>query len=132
MSTMTTPPTHETTPNPASARTARRMAKLRRKVLYWWNTMPAETRRTHYLAAQITSAIGTPTTVLGPALRALGWRREQVRLQGRQVVVWIAPGAPSIKRAIGRPPQHHNPLQESTHDHTAPGHRNAAATAPDL
>jgi len=67
--------------------------------------MPPATRRTHYLAAQITRAVGIPTTSLGPALRALGWRREQVRLNGRQVGVWSAPGAPSIKRAVGRPSQ---------------------------
>ena len=107
--------TPEITPNPASTRAARRMAKLRRKVLRWWNTAPAETRRTHYLPAQITAAVGVPTTTLGPALRALGWRSEQLRLAGRQVAVWIAPGAASIKRPIGRPPIFHYAL-EATHE----------------
>jgi hypothetical protein len=90
--------------NAASASAARKLAKLQRKVLAWWRSVPADRRRTHYLGAQLAQGVGIPVTTLGPALKSLGWRREQVRLAGTQVPVWCAPGAPSIKRPIGRPP----------------------------
>ena len=100
-------------PGAPSARAARRLAKLQRLVRQWWISLPLEARRSHYLAPQIASAVGIPTTTLGPALRALGWRREQVRLAGEQVGIWIAPGAPGIKRPRGRPPVS-QPALEST------------------
>ncbi len=86
-----------------SARAARRLAKLQRKVLAWWESVPADARRSHYLGAEITTGVRVSTVLLGPALNALGWRREQVRLNGRQVGVWVPPGAPSMKRPVGRP-----------------------------
>src|SRR5580765_4014395 len=81
----------------------RRLLRVQRKVCKWWEALPAEARRSHYLGAQLRAATGVPGTSLGPALRALGWRREQVRINGKQVGVWVAPGAVSIKRPIGRP-----------------------------
>jgi hypothetical protein len=86
-----------------SARCARRIAKHERKVLAWWACVPADARRTHYLGADIAAGVGVAMVLLGPALKALGWRREQVRLDGAQVGVWVPPGAPSIKRPLGRP-----------------------------
>lgn len=91
-------------PLPQSARAARRLAKLQRKVQLWWDTLPCESRRGHYLGTQLARSTGIPVAQLGPVLRSLGWRREQVRLAGEQVGVWIAPGSPSIKRPRGRPP----------------------------
>lgn len=90
--------------SPAPARAARKLAKLQRKVLAWWDSVPADARRTHYLGAQLARGVGIPVATLGPALKSLGWRREQVRLAGEQVGVWCSPGAPSIKRPRGRPP----------------------------
>ena len=87
----------------SSARAARRLTKLQRKVLIWWDGVPQETRRGYYLGHEISAAVAVAAVALGPALRSLGWRREQVRLQGQQVGVWVAPGAPSVKRPIGRP-----------------------------
>ncbi len=91
-----------TAPN-QSARAARRLAKQQRRVLAWWELVPAGARRSHYLGSEITAGVRVSTVLLGPALNALGWRREQVRLNGRQVGVWVPPGAPSMKRPVGRP-----------------------------
>lgn len=85
------------------ARATRRLAKHQRMVRAWWESVPADSRRSHYLGTEITAGVGASTVRLGPALQSLGWRREQVRLDGRQVGVWVAPGAPSIKRPVGRP-----------------------------
>lgn len=91
-------------PPPAGpTRAARRQAKLQRKVQSWWDAQPADTRRVHYLGTQLAQLLGIATHLLGPVLRSLGWRRDQVRLGERQVGVWTAPGAPSIKRPRGRP-----------------------------
>ena len=68
-----------------SACDARQLAKLRRKVLIWWDSMPQGTRRAHYLGAHIARAVGTPLTTLSPALAALGWRSQQMRLAGQRV-----------------------------------------------
>jgi hypothetical protein len=87
----------------ASARSARRIAKHEHKVLAWWAFVPADARRPHYLGADIADGVGVAMVLLGPALKALGWRREQVRLQGAQIGLWVPPGAPSIKRPVGRP-----------------------------
>jgi len=86
-----------------TARSARKLAKLQRRVLQWWQSLPADGRRAHFLGAQLAPLVGIPAASLGPVLRSLGWRREQVRLAGEQIGVWIAPGARSIKRPRGRP-----------------------------
>ena len=111
--TMTTMKTQaHASPHPASA--ARRLAKMQRKVAQWWDSMPVISRRSHFLGAQIATAIGVSATSLGPALRSLGWRREQVRLGGVQVGVWLAPGTPALKRPRGRPSFHDQLSQPET------------------
>ena len=86
-----------------TARAGRRVTKMQRKVSAWWETLASEARRAHYTGAQIADAVGLPITSLGPGLLALGWRREVVRLNVDQVGLWLPPGAPSIKRPVGRP-----------------------------
>lgn len=87
-----------------TARAGRRTTKMQRKVSAWWETLAPEARCAHYTGAQIADAVGLPITSLGPGLLALGWRREVVRLNVDQVGLWLPPGAPSIKRPVGRPP----------------------------
>lgn len=92
-----------TTPGASTARETRKLAKLRQKVRSWWDSMPQDTRRAHYIGAQITRDVGAPLATLSPALTALGWRSQQMRISGKRVRVWIAPGTPIFKRPIGRP-----------------------------
>lgn len=87
----------------SSARAGRRSLKMQRKVSAWWATVGPNARRAHYTGAQLTELVGQPITSMGPGLLALGWRREVVRLNVDQVALWLPPGAPSIKRPVGRP-----------------------------
>lgn len=86
-----------------SARAARRSLKMQRKVSAWWATLAPDARRAHYTGAQLAQLVGQPVTLLGPGLLALGWRREIVRINVDQTALWLPPGAPSIKRPVGRP-----------------------------
>jgi hypothetical protein len=94
--------THSVT-HTGTARAARRLLKMQRKVSAWWHPLPTEARAAYYTGAQVAAAVGQPITALGPALGALGWRRELVRIDTEQVGLWLPPGAPSIKRPVGRP-----------------------------
>ena len=100
---MTPTDTPDTGLRAGSARDARQLAKLLHKVSVWWDSMPQDTRRAHYIGAHIAGAVGTPLATLSPALAALGWRSQQMRLAGRRVNVWVAPGTPIIRRPLGRP-----------------------------
>jgi len=90
-------------PHEASAAERRRIDKLRRKVLTWWDALPDAQREPRYHLAQLAKSTGLPVTTLGPVLRGLGWTREEVRLSGVQHAVWIPPGQPSQKKPAGRP-----------------------------
>lgn len=91
------------TDRPTSARERRGLAKLAARLAQWWNSIPVAARLPYYRIEVIANECRTPAPLLGDALRSLGWLRVQVRLDGICTAVWVAPGATSPLRAIGRP-----------------------------
>lgn len=91
------------TDGPMSARERRRLAKLTARLAQWWNSIPAAARLPFYRIEVIARECDAPAHLLGDPLRSLGWLRVQVRLDGICTAVWVAPGATSPLRAIGRP-----------------------------
>lgn len=88
-----------------------------RAVVAWHDAMPAEQRRPFYPGLQIAAGTKLTPFVLGPALRALGWRHAQRRLperDGLPVNVWAPPGAPNPRRRPGRPSAQAAPI--AAHD----------------
>lgn len=88
------------------ARQRRQLAKLTAEVNRWWSAVPDHARLRYYGMDAIAAAVGRPRTYLGTPLRAMGWLRVQVRVQGNATVVWVPPGYPSPLRARGRPRKH--------------------------
>lgn len=106
-----------TVPEATTARERREMAKLTARITQWWNSTPAAQRLPYYRPTFISSECRVPINKMGSPLRALGWLRVQVRLDGICTVVWVAPGAASPLRPIGRPRRNTPP--ESTQPHEA-------------
>lgn len=92
-----------TLPEATTARERRELAKLAARITYWWNSTPAAQRRPYYRTELISTESRVPLNKIGAPLRYLGWQRVQVRLDGICTVVWVAPGAASPLRPIGRP-----------------------------
>lgn len=103
-----------------TARERRELAKLAARITHWWTATPAAQRRPYYRTEVISSESRVPLNKAGAPLRYLGWQRVQVRLEGICTVVWVAPGAASPLRPIGRPTKH-----------TQPSHQQRALHQPD-
>lgn len=87
----------------ATASQRRELTKLTARITRWWNATPAARRLSYYRTEVISSESRVPLGKIGAPLRYLGWQRVQVRLDGICTVVWVAPGAASPLRPIGRP-----------------------------
>lgn len=95
-----------------TARERRELAKLTARITHWWTAIPTAQRLPYYRTEVISSESRVPLNKVGAPLRYLGWQRVQVRLDGICTVVWVAPGAASPLRAIGRPPKHPQPSHQ--------------------
>lgn len=99
-------------PDTPTARERRALTKLTARITHWWSAIPAGQRRPYYRSEVISSESRVPLNKIGAPLRYLGWQRVQFRLDGICTVVWVAPGAASPLRPIGRPPKHTGPSHQ--------------------
>ena len=91
------------------ARGRRRLARSVAAVERWWHSLPAcDQGRPFFRSAELVAGTGLGSNLLGPALRALGWRYAQRRipeLMNTPTAVWAPPWQPDPRRPPGRPKQ---------------------------
>lgn len=102
-------------------REARQNARAMAKVNAWLATIELLDLHPHFKLDAICAATGIKSITLAAALTSAGWSRDQVRIAGRQVVLWTPPGFERPGHdGPGRPRKvQHTPPQRGTPHDTA-------------
>lgn len=88
-----------------TARHRRNIARRMSNVLTWWASLP-NPKPPCVTPGTLNRCLGIDLQRLAPALRALGWQRILLRVNGRPTTLWLPPSSPITRRPRGRPPLH--------------------------